>query len=351
MSRKALQVQPVFVSGTPGVQVFRFQQTQAPLSQTVSHSIGKAAHTGGVDKRALAAGLITLADMGLVAGGYALGRHIERKKELERLAYPHGLSTRQGAVYARAAQAGGRMSSRLDDSSRRYLDRLDARTALRHVNNAVRETGLAGRRAGDIARRELEHGWQAVDRKMDDSTLLGSGAGGSPFAFTEWDGLKWAAGNAARSAQREASLVRAQLRHLPQLVSGAPSSSTANLERGVQLHGSFARRYLGYAAKDGHEALRQAEMAGRYAFEVGARRLLASGQPEKRQVFKSRSPADPLTNLADQQERERHVSQGLLASAGVAADVGLGYALEKAVRRREGRSRAAAARGGGPSGL
>ncbi|KPV74882.1 uncharacterized protein RHOBADRAFT_53812 [Rhodotorula graminis WP1] len=343
MSRKALHVQPVFVSGTPGVQVFRFQQTQARLPQTASHSIGKAAHAGGVNKRALAAGLITLADMSLVAGGYELGRHIERKKELERLAYPHGLSTRQGAVYARAAQAGGR--------SRRYLDRLDARTALRHVNNAVRETGLAGRRAGDIARRELEHGWQAVDRKMDDSTLLGSGAGGSPFAFTEWDGLKWAAGNAARSAQREASLVRAQLRHLPQLVSGAPSSSTANLERGVQLHGSFARRYLGYAAKDGYEALRQAEMAGRYAFEVGARRLLASGQPEKRQVFKSRSPADPLTNLADQQERERHVSQGLLASAGVAADVGLGYALEKAVRRREGRSRAAAARGGGPSGL
>ena len=46
--------------------------------------------------------------MGLVAGGYALGRYHERKKELERLAYPHGLSTRQGAVYARAAQAAGR---------------------------------------------------------------------------------------------------------------------------------------------------------------------------------------------------------------------------------------------------
>lgn len=105
----------------------------------------------------------------------------------------------------------------------------------------------------------------------------------------------------ARSAQREASLVRAQLQHLSevrrllpvlrsrselttssaQTLTGNPSSSTANLERGVRLHGTFSKRYLGYAAKDGREALRQAEMAGRYAFEVGARRLLASGEPEQ----------------------------------------------------------------------
>ncbi|GAA5833662.1 hypothetical protein JCM9279_001589 [Rhodotorula babjevae] len=108
MSRKARQVEPILVPGTRGVQVFRFQQTQAPLSTMTSHSIGKAPHASGINKGALAAGLITLADMGLVAGGYALGRHVERKKELEKFAYPHGLSTRQGAVYARAAQAAGR---------------------------------------------------------------------------------------------------------------------------------------------------------------------------------------------------------------------------------------------------
>lgn len=66
------------------------------------------------------------------------------------------------------------------------------------------------------------------------------------------------------------------------------------------------------------------------------------------QVFKSRSPDDPLKALADEQEHERHLSQGVLAAAGLAADVGLGYALETAVRRRERRSSAAAAaqRGG-----
>ncbi|GAA5833658.1 hypothetical protein JCM9279_001588 [Rhodotorula babjevae] len=257
--------------------------------------------------------------------------------------------------------------SRRADSSRLYLDRLDARTALRHLDTAAHEAELVGQRAGDIARRELQHGWEQVERRMEDSTLAGSGPGGSPFAFTEWDGWKRAAGNAVRSAQREASLAREQLKHLPearqlvqnpQLLSrlttssaqtlvGDSSSSTANLERGVQLHGSFSRRYLGYAAKDGREALRQAEMAGRYAFEVGARKLLASGESEQRRVFKSRSPADPLTALADQQEHERHVAQGVLAAAGLAADVGLGYALERAVHRRTRRTSATAAQSGG----
>lgn len=77
------------------------------------------------------------------------------------------------------------MSRRDDKSSRHYLDRLDAETALRHVTTAVRESVLASQHAGDIARRELQHGWDTVDHKVEDSTLLGSGAGGSPFAFTE----------------------------------------------------------------------------------------------------------------------------------------------------------------------
>lgn len=74
---------------------------------------------------------------------------------------------------------------RRDESSRRYLDRLDAQTALRHLDTAVHEAGRAGERAGDIARRELKHGWNTVDRKLENSTLAGSGPGGSPFAFTE----------------------------------------------------------------------------------------------------------------------------------------------------------------------
>ena len=75
--------------------------------------------------------------------------------------------------------------SRRDESSRRYLNRLDAQTALRHLDTAAHEVGRAGERAGDLARRELKHGWNTVDRQMEDSTLAGSGPGGSPFAFTE----------------------------------------------------------------------------------------------------------------------------------------------------------------------
>lgn len=68
-------------------------------------------------------------------------------------------------------------------------------------------------------------------------------------------------------------------------------------------------------------------------------------------MLKSRSPADPLKDLADQQEHERHLSQGVLAAAGLAADVGFGYAIEKAVQRRERRRSAAAVQRGGPGRL
>lgn len=72
-----------------------------------------------------------------------------------------------------------------DETGRRYLDRLDAQTALQHLQTAAHATELAGLRASDIARRELKHGWDTLDRKMEDSTLVGSGQQGSPFAFTE----------------------------------------------------------------------------------------------------------------------------------------------------------------------
>ncbi|BGP48455.1 hypothetical protein JCM10450v2_004331 [Rhodotorula kratochvilovae] len=172
--------------------------------------------------------------------------------------------------------------SRRDDTGRAYLNRLDAQTALHNLETAAQEAGQAGRRAGDIARRELQHDWQRFDQTMEDSTTLGSGPHGSPFEFTQWDGLKWAAQNAVKAGAHDAQVARSHLQHLPEALGNPyPSSSTSNLEKGVRMHGQFAERYLGYAAKDAREALRQAGMTGRYAFEVGRRRLAEGGEPEK----------------------------------------------------------------------
>lgn len=127
-----LRIEPVNVGGPHRVQVFRFQQVpssaavrppQGPPSPSsavagiwkradaeapqASRSLAKS-HHAGLDprvKRALEVGAIAAADAGLVAAGWMLGRHEEHKRAMQMLAYPYGLSTRQGAVYARAAAA------------------------------------------------------------------------------------------------------------------------------------------------------------------------------------------------------------------------------------------------------
>ncbi|GAA6054251.1 hypothetical protein JCM3770_005144 [Rhodotorula araucariae] len=254
------------------------------------------------------------------------------------------------------------MSSR-DDVGRDYLTRLDAQTALHHLETAAHEAAQAGRRAADIARRELQHDLERFGEVVEDSPALISGLNGSQFGSTRWDGLKSVAQNALAEGARDVQAVRARLQHLPEVLGNPyPSSSTSNLEKGVRLHGQFAERYLGYAAKDAGEALRQAGMAGRYAFEVARRRLLDGGEPEKArctapvscwppwitnspplvmqpQIFKLGTPSDPLKALADQQDRKHSLAEGLMTAAGIAGDIGLGYTYEKWEENRRRRER------------
>lgn len=239
-------------------------------------------------------------------------------------------------------------------------------------------------------------------------------------ARSQWDGLKWAAGNAVRralsrsdlalslmlsirlqvrSAQHEASLARAHLEHLSavrELNHLPPSCSRTDVDQAHRPSPATPSRRppTSSAASSCMASSRAATLAmqpkmgarrsGRPIWPAGTRSRSAQGSSSRaasrrrcvhspcrlsllvlvptgftlalttllvcsqHQVFKARSPADPLKTLADEQEHERHLSQGVLAAAGLAADVGLGYALETAVRRRERRSSAAAAaqRGG-----
>jgi hypothetical protein len=71
------------------------------------------------------------------------------------------------------------------DTSRKYLNDLDRRTAIEHLHHAVDDTALAAHRFGDIVRRDGEDVWKRFDRRMEDSRWPGGGPNRHAADFTE----------------------------------------------------------------------------------------------------------------------------------------------------------------------
>ncbi|KAK4335242.1 hypothetical protein RTBOTA2_003982 [Rhodotorula toruloides] len=151
----------------------------------------------------------------------------------------------------------------------------------------------------DLVRTELQDGWHRFDRMMEDSELLGSGPNGSAMEFTQWDGMKRAASDAAKEGRKDVQVLRSRAAQASQvalppfftlpayrrpdtllasqaLTNPYPSLSTPSLSHDATLHSRFAEQYLTYAGRDAKEAARQAGMAGREVFEVGRRKVIGT---------------------------------------------------------------------------
>ncbi|BGP16526.1 hypothetical protein JCM10213_001136 [Rhodosporidiobolus nylandii] len=234
-----------------------------------------------------------------------------------------------------------------------YLNHLDALTAQHHLSETANQLRLAALQGRDIAKRELEEGWHRFDRRMEDSTLLGSGPDGSAAEFTQWDGYKKAAEDAVHAGEHGVAVLKSQLTSSLPLSppSRYASASTPALEKGISLHSSMAGRYAGYAAQDAEHALRQLGMAAGEVVEVGRRRLVSElageGKPHLSVPFipsvlepssSPSSPENPLAAYFAHRDRARSIGEGLMNAAGVALDVGLGVGLgELAERKRRQR--------------
>ncbi|GAA5985466.1 hypothetical protein JCM11641_007077 [Rhodosporidiobolus odoratus] len=211
-----------------------------------------------------------------------------------------------------------------------YLDSLDASTARHELSEAGKQIGLAARQGRDIARRDLRDAWDGLDRRIEASSVLGRGPNGGLMDVT-------------------------QLAPSPQYA----SSSTANLRKGISVHGNFSRKYLHYAEQDAENALHQAGMAAGEAVEVGRRGLtdwLREGKPyldspTPPTVLKptslsssSASPADPLKDYLAHRDRSRGIAEGLMDAAGMALDVGIGMGVGELAERRKREMEAAGLR-------
>ncbi|GAA6000101.1 hypothetical protein JCM10207_006052 [Rhodosporidiobolus poonsookiae] len=251
------------------------------------------------------------------------------------------------------------MSTRSNDrAGRHYLNQLDAQTSLQHLTHAGDELLLAARRGGDIARRELQSGWERFDRRMEDSERWGSGRSGSPAEFTQWDGVKRAPTDAAEEGEHEVKGLVSQVMSTPPFAPRQDWSArtTTNIRKAEQMHAGFARQQAKYATADAYQALRQAKLAADDRFEVlkrGVAAWAAEGNPHLTampppRVLNSQPPPsaapphhsefrtalDPLGDYLVHAEHERRMRLGLAAAAGVAADIAGGMVLEHEVEKR-----------------
>ncbi|BGP02287.1 hypothetical protein JCM10021v2_006002 [Rhodotorula toruloides] len=200
----------------------------------------------------------------------------------------------------------------------------------------------------DLVRTELQDGWHRFDRMMEDSELLGSGPNGSAMEFTQWDGMKRAASDAAKEGRKDVQVLRSRAAQASQaLTNPYPSLSTPSLSHDATLHSRFAEQYLTYAGRDAKEAARQAGMAGREVFEVGRRKVIgtdgdADPTHAKPTLFKSLEshlmrPNGYPTNAA--------IAAADAALLGIGIDLGvgmgIGYAAEKRARAKRERERVA----------
>ncbi|BGP08379.1 hypothetical protein JCM10049v2_004226 [Rhodotorula toruloides] len=200
----------------------------------------------------------------------------------------------------------------------------------------------------DLLRTELQDGWHRFDRMMEDNTTLGSGPNGGAMEFTQWDGLKRAASDAAKEGRKDVQVLRSRAAQAsPALTNPYPLISTPSLTHDASLHSRFAKQYLTYARRDAKEAARQAGMAGREVFEVGRRKVVgtdgdADPTHAKPTLFKSLEsrlirPNGYPTNAA--------IAAADAALLGIGIDLGvgmgIGFAAERRARAKRERERAA----------
>ncbi|GAA5916109.1 hypothetical protein JCM6882_003938 [Rhodosporidiobolus microsporus] len=217
---------------------------------------------------------------------------------------------------------------------------------------------LAARMGRDYAKKEAQEGWRRFDRAMEDSEWLGNGPAGGPFEFTQWDGIKKATSDAVHEGEHHVAVLKSQLAASPALSTPLSpwyaSSSTANLQKGVGLHGRMARQYLTYMERDAENALDQVGMAAREQAEVVRRKLVKGLAGEGKQsssacpsavtaISSPPSPFHPTTrrplftpvNDVLSADNSHRIADGLLNAAGVAVDVGLGMAAGEWAEKRE----------------
>ncbi|KAG0662497.1 hypothetical protein C6P46_003237 [Rhodotorula mucilaginosa] len=255
------------------------------------------------------------------------------------------------------------------DTSRKYLNDLDRRTAIEHLHHAVDDTALAAHRFGDIVRRDGEDVWKRFDRRMEDSRWPGGGPNRHAADFTEWDGMKKLAADAYHEADADVTSLRSRLKQSSIIRNPfLDEYSTHDLQNRMALHAGFAKRYakyawrdptLNYALQDGTQAVRQGGMYARDAFEVTRRQardalfLRLLRQPMRDRLFKrvqSEQPASekPTTKDVDYLSEGHRGPRGgssyshrrpfnVVEAAGAAALAGVATAAGLSLLRHERR--------------